>query len=72
MTPQKSSYPKNIEIQNVNKKNGPSLGMYENIRVTPPPPGGKQTEGPKVRNLHSQIWKFKHLFLFGTSHKSAC
>ena len=26
---------KNIEIQ----KNGPSLRMYENIRVPPPPPG---------------------------------
>ena len=29
--------PKNIEIQNFEKKNGPSLRMYENTRVIPPP-----------------------------------
>ena len=30
--------PKNIEIQNFEPKNDPSLRMYENVRV-PPPPG---------------------------------
>ena len=32
--------PKNIEIQNFKfKKNNPSLRMYKNFRVPPPPPG---------------------------------
>ena len=31
-----------------------------------------QADGPKMKNFPSQIWNFKHLFLFGTSHKSAC
>ena len=32
--------PKNIEIQNFDPKNGPSLRMCESIRVPPPPPLG--------------------------------
>ena len=32
--------PNNIEIQKFDPKNGPSLRMYEYIRVPPPPPLG--------------------------------
>ena len=41
--------PKSIEIQNFDPpKNDPSLCMYENIRVPPPPPG---ISGPEVVKL---------------------
>ena len=35
--------PKYIEIQTFEQKNGPSLRMYENIRVPPPPGVGLQS-----------------------------
>ena len=39
----------------------------------PPPPGDKRTDRHKMKNQpSSQICNFKHLFLFGIPHKSAC
>ena len=66
--------PNDIEIQNFEPQKiarAYVICMYENIRVPPSPK--IRPDGPKMKNLpSSQIWNFKHLFLFGTSHKSAC
>ena len=59
-----------LKFKILNPKDDPSLRMYENIRVHPPPP--PLGDIPKMKNLpSSQIWNSKHLFLFGTSHKRA-
>ena len=70
--------PKSIEILNFEPKKLAWAYVWK-YQSTPlpssPHPTGGQTDRQtsKMKSLpSSQIWNFKHLFLFGISHKSAC